>query len=557
MRSRLLTASAALMAVLLAGCATIPNSGPVQQGDPVPADESPDFDIIVEGPTAGATQEEILDGFLTAAQDPRNRYQVARTFLTEGFADEWQSDASVTVDVLAERETEVIDDFSIRVEATPAASLRENGQYEESESRAPIPLDYGFEQVDGEWRISSAPDGVLLDQVGFSLVFRAYTLWFLDPTGRFLVPDVRWYAGRDAVQTTMVQALLAGPAEWLAPGVVSAFPEGTELDPVAVPVSGGVAGVSLAGAAFDDPTTVQRIQAQLDATLIGVANIDEVQLTVNGVDPNVPELSGGPVQNPRVDPRSVVFDGETFGYLASSGETIQPISGLSDQVAALAPTGAALGPEGESAAVGSADGVWLVRAGEPAVPLDPRTGLVTPAIDGEGVVWSVPTDSPDQLAWYAPDGSTGQVAVPWSGTAIAAIEVSRDSTRIVALLADGASTHFVAASIQRNGDGHPQTLGAVPLRLDDVSGTPRDVAWLDSNTVASLTALPDGTTRIVTQELGGFASQRDGPAGGVLIDGGNSDLRALTSNGDLEVRSGVGWQGRASGIRFIAAQQSG
>jgi hypothetical protein len=41
----------------------------------------------------------------------------------------------------------------------------------------------------------------------------------------------------------------------------------------------------------------------------------------------------------------------------------------------------------------------------------------------------------------------------------------------------------------------------------------------------------------------------------VAIDGGNNDLRALTSNGDLEVRSGVGWQPRASGIRFMAAQQ--
>ena len=88
-----------------------------------------------------------------------------------------------------------------------------------------------------------------------------------------------------------------------------------------------------------------------------------------------------------------------------------------------------------------------------------------------------------------------------------------------------------------------------------MSGTPLDVAWLDARTVASITAMPDGTTRIVNQELGGFASQRSGPLGGVAIDGGNNDLRALTSSGDLEVRSGVGWQLRASGIRFMAAQQ--
>ena len=146
----------------------------------------------------------------------------------------------------------MVDDTAMRVDATPAASLRDNGQYEEPESRTPIPLDYRFEQVEGEWRISIAPTGILIDQVSFAQVFREYTLYFFDPTHRYLVPDVRWYAGRDSAQTSIVQALLAGPAEWLAPGVVSAFPEGVELDPAAVPVAGGVASVSLAGAAFDD-----------------------------------------------------------------------------------------------------------------------------------------------------------------------------------------------------------------------------------------------------------------------------------------------------------------
>ena len=543
--------------MLVAGCATIPTSGPVQQGNPAAPSDSPvDFDILVAGPTAGATQLQILEGFLEAAQSPRSNYEVAREFLTPGFADEWQADAGATIDVLADREIAPVDETNMRVEATPAAALSGNGQYEEPDSSTPIPLDYRFEQIEGEWRISSAPTGILIDQVGFAQVFDDYTLYFLDPTYRYLVPDVRWYAGRESAQTSIVQALLAGAAEWLAPGVVSAFPEGVQLDPAAVPVSGGVASVSLAGAAFDNLSTVQRMQAQLDASLIGVRNITSVDLTLNGADPDAPPLSPEPTTNQRVDPRSVVFDGETFGYLATSGEGVDPIGGISDQVAALAPTGASLGPDAESAAVRSADGVSVVRSGEEPVFLDPREGLVTPAIDGQGVVWSVPSGLPDQLVWFAPDGTSEQVPVPWSGSSIAAIEVSRDSTRIAALLADGGRTHFVVASIERGDDGRPVGLGPVVLDLADVSGTPLDVAWLDSRTVASLTALPDGTTRIITQELGGFAGESDGPVGGgVLIDGGNDDLRALTSNGELDVRSGVGWQARASGIRFIAAQQ--
>lgn len=555
MRRRLVAASVALVALVLTGCASIPSSGPVQAGDPPPVDPANDVDILVPGPASGASQTEILEGFVTAALSPSNNYQVAREYLTPEFADEWDADAVATIDVLADRERVVVDDTTMRIDATPAASLRENGQYEEPDIRTPIPLDYHFAQVEGEWRISSAPTGILIDQVAFTQVFRDYTLYFLDPTFQYLVPDVRWFSGPESAQTSIVQAMLAGPAEWLAPGVFSAFPEGVELDPAAVPVSGGVASVSLVGAAFDDVPTVQRMQAQLDASLIGVRNIDSVALTLNGVDPGAPDLSPEPVENPRVDPRSVVFDGETFGYLAASGEGIQPIDGISEQVALLAPMGASIGIGAESAAVRNADGVWVVRAGEEAVPLDPRDGLVTPAIDGQGVVWSVPSTAPDELAWFAPDGTSELVPVPWSGSSIAAIEVSRDSTRIAALLGDGGRTHFVVAAIERAEDGRPVGLGPVALGLADVAGTPLDVAWLDSRNVASITGLDADATRIVTQELGGFARERNGPAGGVLVDGGNNDLRVVTSAGALDVPSGVGWQGRAAGIRFIASQQ--
>ena len=555
MRRRLVAASVALIALVLTACASIPSTGPVQPGGAAPVGPVPDVDILVPGPAPGQTQREILEGFIQAALSPRNDYERAREFLTDAFNDEWQADAAATIDVLADREIETVSETAMQVNVTPAASLGGNGQYEEPDSRTPIPLPYQFEQVDGEWRISSAPSGIVIDQASFAQVFREYTVYFFDPTYRYLVPDVRWYAVRESAQTSIVQAMIAGAAAWLEPGVVSAIPDGVQLEPAAVPVTGNSASVSLTGAAFEDVPTVQRIQAQLDASLIGVRNITSVDLSLNGVEPDAPSLSPAPITSPRVDPRTVVFDGETFGHLATSGERIEPIAGLSDAVAAMAPTGAALGPDDESVAVRNGAGVSIVRVGDEPVPLDPRGGLVTPAIDGEDIVWSVPADAPDELAWFAPDGTSGQVAVPWSGTSIAAIEVSRDSTRIIALLADGARTHFVATSIERDGDGKPVALGTTTLRLDDVSGTPLDVAWLDARTVASITGLPDGSTRIVTQELGGFASQRDGPVGGVLIVGGNSDLRALTASGELDVQSGVGWQVRATGIRFVSAQQ--
>src|SRR5690606_23399907 len=110
------------------------------------------------------------------------RYEVAREYLTQAFAEEWDPGAGATIDVLGEREVETVDETMLRLEVTPAAALGSNGLYEEPESRAPISLEYRFEQVDGEWRISAAPPGIVIDEVSFMGVFRSYTLYFFDPS---------------------------------------------------------------------------------------------------------------------------------------------------------------------------------------------------------------------------------------------------------------------------------------------------------------------------------------------------------------------------------------
>ncbi|MET4160173.1 GerMN domain-containing protein [Agromyces sp. PvR057] len=563
MRRGLLAASVVVLSLLLTGCVSIPSSGKVQQGDPAPTDASSlDLDILVDPPIVDGTQQQILEGFLTAALSPQNNYRAAYDFLTPAFAEEWQADTGATIDVLADRKFETVSDTEQRLTATPAASLRNNGQYEVAASEAPLELDYRFEQVDGQWRISSAPSGIVIDVANFAQVFREYTLYFFDPVFRYLVPDSRWFAGRDSAQTSVVQALIAGPAEWLDPGVVSAFPEGTELSPAAVPISGRVAEVSLTGAAFDDVSAAQRMQLQLDESLIGsVRNVGDVSLILNGVESDAGEPADPPARDPRVDPRPVVFDGETLGYLSTSGDGITPIEGLSGQVARAAATGAAIGPDAETAAILNDAGVSVVTTGqEEPLLVDPRAGLITPAVDRAGIVWSVPAAAPSELVWFTPDGqASGRVEVPWSGSSISAIEVSRDGTRMLALLGDGTRTYFVVAAIERNVDGTPIELGNAVLRLAEVDGVPLDVAWIDGRSVASLTLVGGDSTRIVTQDLGGFATTRDGPVDGRQLDAGNSfrDVRVLTGSGSLVVQSGVGWQERANGIRFVAAQLPG
>ncbi|HKH07639.1 MAG TPA: hypothetical protein VKA62_01720, partial [Agromyces sp.] len=108
MRDRVAALSALVLVATLAGCASIPTSGGVQQG-PARQDQQVDLDVLVDGPQKGATQAQILQGFIDAAASPRNNYQVAREFLTDALAAEWQADAGGTVDVLADRAMAALD----------------------------------------------------------------------------------------------------------------------------------------------------------------------------------------------------------------------------------------------------------------------------------------------------------------------------------------------------------------------------------------------------------------------------------------------------------------
>lgn len=558
MRKTLAAACAALVVAMLAGCAGIPSSGAVHAGRQQSPADSLELELLAAGPQKGADQATILRGFIDAATDARNNYQVAREFLTPAFADEWRADASATIDVLAERAYRQVSETKMRVDVVPTASLGANGEYQLAGSPTPIPLDYDFEQVDGQWRIAHAPPGILIESSNFTRVFRSHTLVFLDPTEQYAVPDVRWFAGREVVQTKVVRALLEGPAEWLRPGVVSAFPEEARLEADAVPVTGGVATVELAGVSAEGTRAVQLMDYQLAMSLQGVRSVTDVRLSLNDAVQDVPDLAAEPVLNPRVSSRPVAFDGTTLGHLQSSGEQIVPLPGISPQAAALAPTGAAIGPGGDEAAVRNADGVHRIREGQEATLLDPREGLIVPAMDLYGTIWSVPAARPDELVAIGSDGASVQLAVPWAGSSIAALEVSRDGTRVIAMLAEGARTRFVAAAIERDEAGLPVALGAVALELAHVDGTPLDVTWLDDHSVASLTATSQGT-QVITQTIGGLDTPRAGPEDGVQILGGNSmrDLRVRTAAGDLDTQSGLGWQVQAQGIQFVAVQQPG
>ena len=95
---RMLAGAALLVAVsVLSACVGIPASGPVAEGPTIDKEVGRPNVYLPEGPTPGATQEQILRGFISAFVGPQNDYKVARQFLTTDFSGKWEPRSSVLV----------------------------------------------------------------------------------------------------------------------------------------------------------------------------------------------------------------------------------------------------------------------------------------------------------------------------------------------------------------------------------------------------------------------------------------------------------------------------
>lgn len=372
----------ALMGVwALAGCVALPSSGSVHPGPSQVRQDSLDLDLLAAGPQPGATQSQILQGFIDAATDPQNGYQVARAFLTTDEAARWRPGAGATLDQSAQRRTTTTAPTTMQVTVAPVASVGAAGDYAQLASPSPITLTYQFAKVGNEWRIAGAPPGVLIDEQNFPRVFRSHTLYFFDPSFTYAVPDVRWFAGRDSVQTSIVRALVAGPVGWLQGAVLTGFPTGARLDPDAVPLDGTTAVVALSS-----PTVTAEAEArmvfQLSASLGDVPTIASVRLLLNGTPQDVKPTS---VQVPGTVPANdTVYTANGFVTLRATDATGIPVPGLTAQLGGIVPTAAA--GDGSNF-VFAARGV-LYRARPSGAPAELGPALTVPPVtDRFGYAW--------------------------------------------------------------------------------------------------------------------------------------------------------------------------
>jgi hypothetical protein len=554
-RGLALSALVLVTGFLLSACVGIPSSGPVERGEPLTTNDELDVVFQPSKPVDGASQEDILLGFIQAALNPREDYEIAREYLSADFQHRWNPDSGVTIDQ-GTRHPDVINDNEMSLKITPVAEVSNVGAYSQTISTSPLPLPFSFVKEQGQWRISKAPNGIVMSASEFNEVFKSYALYFFDPSYRFLVPDLRWFPRvTSTTGTRIVRALINGPAPWLATGaVINAFPEGTGV--TSVPINNGQARVDLTGPVLDEtPAGLQRMQAQLKASLGAINGVSSVQLTVDLNEVAVPSPeSDAAVVNPRVDNRALVLEGGQFGF--SSGSSVTPIDGISTTVADASPTAVSYLGKPAMAAMSTAAGAFVVEPGAAAGPIDTRAGLIAPTIDPIGFVWTMPGNAPQSIQVSKSGRLPTTLQTNWDGAStIVSLDVSRDGTRLLAFVNSGGVPRLLVSSIVRDKDGVPTDIGA-PLTLSSGSGVPIDATWVDQLTVASVTVLPNGENTIIQQVIGGQSTALADATGVTAIVGSNdpAGLRLLTSSGQIEQPRGNAWQVISTGVSILATQ---
>jgi len=549
----------ALVLVLLTSCAQIPRSGPVGKSTDESAGKPNNAPVFFPvAPRPGAGPESVIEDFYLAGSGYEDDYAVARQYLTQASSVKWKPDQRVlvfrsaqVVGTAAENVYNYELDLAYTVDVDGIATALPPGTKES----IPVTLT----KVDGEWRIAGVPDGTVIPEETFKVIYGAYPIYFYDPTFTYAVPDMRWFIKKKTVKA-MTSALLGGPAPYLKGAVVSAFPSGIKLARESVPVVSGAAQVDLSAKDLVDSSNEDRLrmQTQLSLTFRSQPDVINVELRANQdlvrVQDNGSVLP--PVRDKEVPARQIaVSNNDLVRY---ENNKLGPLPDI-QSVSALAPRLPAESPVSQSVAFLDAGRTTLysIVPGQPARSLTTRASLSRPSFGRYDWVWTAGPGAggATEVMAYRPAGIAPGAAVPtvtltapWLvGRIVKEFRISREGTRALVISELNGRTTVQITGIVRTGDGTPRDLTA-PITLLASHNQDQGV-WVNDTTVA---VMKGSATESVTPELLSLtadAPQQLAPwAGLTALSAGNgpADIFGQSAEGIFQ-RLGNGWAPQLKG----------
>jgi hypothetical protein len=497
-RTKLLAVAIA-SSVVLAGCATVPTQGPIRSGSQAGlAPAAAGVNVKANPPRENATPLVLVNGYLEAMSDSSN-FDVARQYMTPEAAAAWKPESKLSVyDQSSITAVSQLSSTSVRLKAPLLGTIDDRGSWTPAKQRDLVDVIFNLAEVNGQKRVSNAPNGAFLGSNQFESRLTARSLYFLTPDRQTLVPDpvflpINLPPGQAATQ--LVQELLKGPTSRLAGGVVTAAPPGTQVN-VSVPVELTTATVALSDAAqvLGDQERKQ-LAAQILWTLRTIS--PRVRITVGGA----------PLLEDQPDALSIAsfpqYDASSSGpqlkelYGLRKGK-VQHITGLdgSQDIAAVPLDGSqlyektaeslAVNLRGDAGAIVVADDQVVAYARldatdktDKVVTIKTSGRVLRPSYDYQENLWILDrADSASpRLRVRNRDGKLTEVATNFSGDIPQVLRMAPDGVRVLMLMEKKTTgQNYVQTGTILTNDAKQPKLGQLrdlQLPLTDIT----DVSW--------------------------------------------------------------------------------
>ncbi|WP_180303538.1 LpqB family beta-propeller domain-containing protein [Streptomyces sp. JV178] len=504
------TAYVGIGAVLLAGCASMPDSGDMRDVESTPRQDT-QVRVFALPPAEDAQPQEIVQGFLEALTSDDPNYETARKYLTGGALKTWDPGMSTTVLVEAPTPfTKVTgsesDSTSYRYELSGEKVARVDGQHAytpaSGEYEETVHLTKVKVKDTEQWRIDKLPQGVILGRSDFERNYKSINKYYFTSAAQSgeagRVADPVYVRSQVDPVTQIVRDLLNGPTRWLNWVARTSFPSGTALrkgtadltpdeqNRLVVPLN-----------AKADRVSASRCQEMAEQLLFTLQDympngIDEVELQGS----TGAQLCAFGEDQPDTDAANRTGKGIEYEYFIdgehrlvrlSAGEsTPTPVPGdLGEGVKQL--RSAAVSRDQERAAGVSADGRELYVApltsggaiDEPVLRSAGATAkdrLTTPSWDGRGDLWVADRDPKKPRLLVLADGKGEPLEVRTAGLdgRIEAVRVAADGVRAALIMEKDGKRSLFIGRVERDADADGTTVSIVDPRsvtpdLEDVS----------------------------------------------------------------------------------------
>ncbi|MFM9367061.1 LpqB family beta-propeller domain-containing protein [Streptomyces sp. Da 82-17] len=550
----------ACAAVVLAGCASMPDSGGVEHVDASP--QEPQVQVFAVPPQKDASPSEIVEGFLEALTSDDPEFSTARKYLTKEASQRWEPERSTTVladgpntDSTRTRTDPDGDGYlyaltgrMIGTVDDEHAYLSEQGQYSS--------LVHLVRQDGDEWRIDVPPNGVVLAQSDFERLYLPVNkYYYASPSSSdggevqqapAMVADPVYVRKRIDPVTQAVRSLLDGPTNWLDNVADSRFPSGIGLKKgvkslapddqnyLKVPLNERANAVK--------PDRCAKMAAQLFFTLrdLTPAGIEQVELQradgrkLCALDADQAEASAPNRSLNGADYQYFIDDKHRLVRMPKNDDEVEPVPGplgngerqlRSAAVSRAEDRAAGVSNDGRSLYVGSLlSDERLEKTEVRSSAKQEKDRLTKPSWDGRGDLWVADRNPRDQrLLWLAQGGGKPvEVKVAGLGDArINAVRVSADGVRVALIVEHDGRTELKIGRVERQGTSEDPEVSVVELRpgapqMEDVTA----MSWAGGSRLV-----------VVGKEAGGVQQLQYVQSDGSVVQ--DSTLPALTGVTDI------------------------